>query len=389
MSKAGSVAPVVPDNRQSFRDAPVSADTYESSNATFSLSTPCEGDIQRFTYQRTVSESTVKFLEEDPFSGSANNISRVRKAKVLVLGSKYEFTKLERKRLVKKFSEILYVQYSGKNSPDVLSEITCYMSSCDQMTVVLNTHEKVDNEIIKFLTTLQFEKHIKYISIENFLEKYLHKCYIPSSNDELHFLDDIQPYSLRKYFLKRCIDISGAFFLLCFSWPIMLFCINKIKKQSPGPALYIQKRIGKKNKEFSCIKFRSMGTDAEKDGAQFACEKDPRIFSWGSVMRRTRFDELPQMLNILKGEMHLIGPRPERKHWTVRFEEKIPYYSERHLVAPGVTGWAQVMYPYGASEEDARQKLMYDLYYIKCWSIRLELKIVWMTAITVMKGSGV
>jgi lipopolysaccharide/colanic/teichoic acid biosynthesis glycosyltransferase len=106
-----------------------------------------------------------------------------------------------------------------------------------------------------------------------------------------------------------------------------------------------------------------MRLDAEKDGAQFATENDPRIFPWGETMRKTRIDELPQMLNVLKGEMHFIGPRPERKYWTDQFEKEIPYYSERHLVAPGITGWAQVMYPYGASTEDAKQKLMYDLYY--------------------------
>jgi lipopolysaccharide/colanic/teichoic acid biosynthesis glycosyltransferase len=106
-------------------------------------------------------------------------------------------------------------------------------------------------------------------------------------------------------------------------------------------------------------------------------------------MRKTRIDEVPQMLNILKGEMHLIGPRPERKVWTDQFESIIPYYAERHLVRPGVTGWAQVMYPYGANNEDARQKLMYDLYYIKHWSMALELKIVWMTAMTVIGKKGI
>ena len=106
-------------------------------------------------------------------------------------------------------------------------------------------------------------------------------------------------------------------------------------------------------------------------------------------MRKTRFDELPQMWNILKGEMHLIGPRPERKYWVEQFEKEIPYYNERHLVAPGITGWAQVNYPYGSSVEDAKQKLMYDLYYIKNWNIWLELKIVWMTAMTVIKKKGI
>jgi len=153
--------------------------------------------------------------------------------------------------------------------------------------------------------------------------------------------------------------------------------------------MFKQLRVGYKNKEFKCIKFRSMRLDAEANGAQFASENDPRVFAWGEFMRKTRIDELPQLLNVLKGEMHFIGPRPERLYWIEQFEKEIAYYNERHLVRPGITGWAQVMYPYGANAEDAKQKLMYDLYYIKHWSILLELKVVWKTILVVVGKKGV
>jgi lipopolysaccharide/colanic/teichoic acid biosynthesis glycosyltransferase len=132
-----------------------------------------------------------------------------------------------------------------------------------------------------------------------------------------------------------------------------------------------------------------MSLDAEKHGAQFASANDTRVFPFGEFMRKTRIDELPQMLNVLKGEMHFVGPRPERKFWIEQFEKDIPYYNERHLVAPGITGWAQVMYPYGANVEDAKQKLMYDLYYIKHWSLWLEIKVLIKTVQVVLGKKGV
>ena len=324
-------------------------------------------------------------LELNSRFGSLNARRRALNT-LVVLGDKYRFTQLELKRLEKKFGAIRFVNY--KSVREILSELAPYVSSSN-IKIVLNTKGKVDDDVIRHFKNLQFEKKIKYISMEHFLEKHLHKCYIPNSNDEQHFLGDIRPQSFRQYFLKRCVDISGLFCMLMLFLPVMCLCKKKTKAQSPGPVFYKQKRIGKNNKEFSCVKFRSMTLDAEKNGAQFACEKDPRIFPWGGMMRKTRLDELPQLINILKGEMHLIGPRPERKHWTEKFEKDIPYYSERHLVAPGITGWAQVMYPYDANEVDAKQKLMYDLYYIKYWSIALELRIVWMTVMVVMGKKGI
>jgi len=169
----------------------------------------------------------------------------------------------------------------------------------------------------------------------------------------------------------------------------MLYSAYRIKKESPnGPIIFSQKRVGLKGEEFVCYKFRSMVPDAEKGKPQFASEDDPRIFKWGAFMRKTRIDELPQLWNVLKGEMHMIGPRPERKYWVEQFKENIPSYDQRHLIAPGITGWAQVNYPYGANEEDARQKLMYDLYYIKNWSLWLEIKTIFKTIQVMVGGKG-
>jgi len=311
---------------------------------------------------------------------------------VLLLGEKYTFSTLELKRLQKQFDTINTLRYKEKSANEVLLEIKKILKTDRLTLIVLNTKAKVDDEIIQFLTKLKYDeefKNIKIISMENFLEEYLQKCYIPEDNTDLHYLDDIKPLTFFQQTQKGTIDYISAFLLLFVTFPILFYARYKIQKESPGNTMYIQDRVGLNNKEFRCIKFRSMSSDAEKDGAQFSSENDPRIFPWGEVMRKTRIDELPQIINILRGEMYLIGPRPERKHWIDIFEQDIPYYNERHMVKPGITGWAQVMYPYGANAEDAKQKLMYDLYYIKHWSAWLELKIIWKTIMVVLDRKGI
>ncbi|WXG60768.1 sugar transferase [Campylobacter concisus] len=129
--------------------------------------------------------------------------------------------------------------------------------------------------------------------------------------------------------------------------------------------------------------------DAEKDGAKFPSKNDERVFEICEFMRKTRIDEVPQCINVLRGQMHLIGPRPERRYWINFFEKEIPYYNERHIVRPGITGWAQVNYPYGANTHDAKQKLMYDLYYIKHWSLWLEIKTMFKTFEIILGKKGI
>lgn len=191
-----------------------------------------------------------------------------------------------------------------------------------------------------------------------------------------------------KYLVKRLLDISLAGVLFVFTLPLMLVSAVVIKLESHGPVLYRQERVGQDGRLFKVIKFRSMRQDAEKNGAVWAKEKDDRVTRFGSFIRKVRIDELPQLWNVLKGEMSMVGPRPERPVFVEELVKDIPYYNIRHGVKPGVTGWAQVRYPYGASKEDALRKLEFDLYYIKNISLALDLVVIFHTVKTVLFGRG-
>lgn len=188
--------------------------------------------------------------------------------------------------------------------------------------------------------------------------------------------------------IKRVTDIIVTGLLSVLVSPIMIFVGLIIKLDSPGPIFYSQLRTGLYGKPFRVYKFRSMYQDAEKRGAQWASQRDPRITRVGYWLRVLRIDELPQIWNVLRGEMSLIGPRPERPEFDVKLKEAIPYYEMRYLVKPGITGWAQVLYPYGSSLEDAYEKLAYDLYYIKNYSLWLDIVIVLKTIRVVLLGKG-
>ena len=192
--------------------------------------------------------------------------------------------------------------------------------------------------------------------------------------------------SLRR--LKRAFDVCVSIAIFLITAPIMLLTAIAIRLESKGPVIYKQDRVGLFEKEFTVYKFRSMRTDAEKNGAVWAKEHDDRITRVGRFIRKVRIDELPQLWNVLKGDMSFIGPRPERMTFVKKLKEDIPYYSLRHTVKPGLTGWAQVCYPYGASEEDSRHKLEYDLYYIKNMSILLDITIVLKTIGVVLFPKG-
>ena len=168
----------------------------------------------------------------------------------------------------------------------------------------------------------------------------------------------------------------------------MLISAVIIKLESRGPVIYSQERIGENNKPFKIFKFRSMRTDSEKDGPKWASEHDDRITKFGNIMRKTRIDELPQLYNVIVGQMSFVGPRPERQFFINTLEKEIPYYNLRHIVKPGLTGWAQVKYPYGASIEDSYRKLQYDLYYIKNYSLILDVLIILDTVKIVLFGKG-
>ncbi len=307
---------------------------------------------------------------------------------MLVLGKQHTFSKLELETLQKKFT-IDFVEYKEIDSKEVIREISSFITKKDKRLIVLNTQALVPDELLRYLTKLEQEEGIQYLTIQSFMEKYLHKCYIPSNHTDISFLEEIKPFNLFERSIKFVIDYAITVIILILTSPFILYAIYRIKKESDGPIFFKQKRLGQNGKEFTCIKFRSMSVDAEKNGAQFATVDDERVYPWGKTMRETRIDELPQLWNVLKRDMHLIGPRPERKVWTDEFEKEIPYYNERHIVKPGLTGWAQVLYPYGANAYDAKQKLMYDLYYIKHWSLWLEIKTIFKTIVVILSRKGV
>jgi lipopolysaccharide/colanic/teichoic acid biosynthesis glycosyltransferase len=168
----------------------------------------------------------------------------------------------------------------------------------------------------------------------------------------------------------------------------MLIVMLLIKLESRGGAVYTQQRVGEGGRVFTIYKLRSMRSDSEARGAQWAKSHDARVTRIGRFIRATRIDELPQLFNVLRGDMSFIGPRPERPEFTGELEQKIPYYSLRHLLRPGITGWAQVMYPYGATVEDACEKLQFELYYIKNYSLILDAAIILRTIRVVVTGSG-
>ena len=189
--------------------------------------------------------------------------------------------------------------------------------------------------------------------------------------------------------VKRTFDIIAATLLLLLASPVMVITSILIKMESAGPVLYRQERVGLNGRNFSIAKFRSMRTDAEKDGTpRWAAAKDDRVTRVGHVIRRLRVDELPQLFNVLRGEMSLVGPRPERPFFVEQLTQELPFYALRHSVKPGVTGWAQVRYAYGATVEDSLQKLQYDLYYVKNHGLFLDLVVLLETVGVVLTGKG-
>lgn len=189
--------------------------------------------------------------------------------------------------------------------------------------------------------------------------------------------------------MKRFVDVTVSIVMMLLLWPVMLATAIAVRVTSPGPVLFTQERVGQDGRPFVLMKFRSMRQDAEKlSGPVWASEDDPRITKFGKFMRKTRLDELPQLFNVLSGSMSLVGPRPERQHFVEQLAERIPYFQLRHIVKPGVTGWAQISYPYGNNEEDALHKLQYDLFYIKNYSVLFDLSILISTVKTVVLRRG-
>jgi len=204
---------------------------------------------------------------------------------------------------------------------------------------------------------------------------------------------DIDGYSRFEYIQKRIVDYIVvvtfiAILWLPFFWLPILYTIYRIKKESPeGDILFKQTRVGLNGKKFTCYKFRSMHSNSHFD--PYTKDNDTRVFPYGLIMRKFRIDELPQLINVIKGDMHIVGPRAEWDILVHNYEQRVPNYHYRHKVKPGITGLAQIKYPYGRNTYDAKQKLNYDLLYIKKWSIFLELKVLFGTISVILKKRGV
>ena len=221
----------------------------------------------------------------------------------------------------------------------------------------------------------------------SFYEEIFEEVPVNSITESWFFTSKINITNQWQAFLKRMIDILMAGSGLILSLPLIPLIWVLVRLTSWGPALYAQVRCGHLGKPFKLYKFRTMVLNAERNGAEWATEKDPRVTPFGSFLRKTRLDELPQLWNVLKGDMSFVGPRPERPELVKVIEKEVPYFTFRNWARPGITGLAQIRYRYGASVEDARKKLQYDLYYIKNWSILLDLQIILRTIAVLMKGA--
>ena len=230
---------------------------------------------------------------------------------------------------------------------------------------------------------------IKVIDISAFYETYKSKVRIDFLRESWFIFGDGFRQSRARMFVKRTFDIFASSVLLLLSFPVMLFAAIAIKLESPGPVIYRQERIGLGGRPFNVLKFRSMCVDAEQDGQpQWAQAGDKRVTRIGRIMRLTRIDELPQLITVLAGHMSLVGPRPERQFFVDQIIQKVPFYAARHSVKPGVTGWAQVRHHYGASVDDASDKLEYDLFYVKNHTLLFDILILFYSVRVVLLAEG-
>ncbi|HTW69648.1 MAG TPA: TIGR03013 family XrtA/PEP-CTERM system glycosyltransferase [Acetobacteraceae bacterium] len=255
----------------------------------------------------------------------------------------------------------------------------------DQIVIAPDERRGMDLEELLACKTAGFPV-VRYLS---FVEQEIRR--VDLKRMELGWLlySDGFQFSAIERFLKRVFDIFVSSSLLVATAPVMVAAMLAIRWEGPGPVLYRQDRVTQGGRIFRILKLRTMRIDSEAGGAVWAAQKDTRITRVGGFLRRTRIDELPQLVNVLRGEMSFVGPRPERPVFVAELARQIPLYNERHIVKAGLTGWAQVNYPYGASVDDARSKLSYDLYYVKNFSILFDLVILLQTLRVVLWPSGV
>ncbi|MBA4773483.1 MAG: TIGR03013 family PEP-CTERM/XrtA system glycosyltransferase [Sphingomonas sp.] len=319
-----------------------------------------------------------------------------RRIVVLGAGSRAQRLKTLSQTPGSAFVVVGYVSMSEANrvipeaiARDAIYNLADHVVLLNASEVVLALEERRNSLPLKDLLRIKTTGvHVNEIS--TFLERETGRVDLDSVNPSwLIFSDGFSSGRMLSSAFKRLFDIAASLMLLALTMPVMAMTAIAIKLESKGPVFYRQRRVGLYNVGFDIIKLRSMRQDAEAAGKAVWAEKDdPRITRVGRFIRKVRIDELPQAWSVLKGEMSFVGPRPERPQFVEDLEQKLPYYAERHMVKPGITGWAQINYPYGASIEDARQKLEYDLYYAKNYSPFLDLLILIQTIRVVLWPEG-
>jgi sugar transferase (PEP-CTERM system associated) len=333
----------------------------------------------RFIFKKIVGQNA--FINKIIVVGCGNNANKILQSKTGYIHIGYEIigcyaveneTIIVDQNLVLS-SELTIFDYAKNNKVDEI------VVALDDRRTGMPLDDLLDCKIegIKIVDLLSFyEREKAYIDLDNLQPSWM------------VFSDGFAKNGFRTS-VKRFVDIVASFTLLLFAFPVMLLTAFAIALESGfrAPVFYRQVRVGANNKNFNVLKFRSMKTDAEKDGVQCATINDNRITLVGGFIRKYRIDELPQIFNVFKGEMSFVGPRPERPVFVEGFNS-IPFYKERHRVKPGITGWAQLCYPYGENEYDTIQKLQYDLYYVKNYSLFLDLTIILHTVEVVLWGKG-
>jgi exopolysaccharide biosynthesis polyprenyl glycosylphosphotransferase len=321
-------------------------------------------------------------------------IRRIPPKSILLIGTPEEETllgSLLQKRLDYKIA--VFIKF-GKNISDLnpadlgpAIENAARGNSVDLVVMNIDALRAKDIQTVLFRVRLH---GIPIIDLSLFLEETMKKIPLSHITQRRFFRNDEFP-GIRKDFsekLKRSLDVIMSCILLLLSLPLLLLVAALIKLTSRGPVFFHQERLGRGEYPYRLWKFRTMVPGAEPAGPQWADEDDARITRVGRILRKIRLDELPQLVNVLKGEMSLVGPRPEREYFVRRLSVRIPFYELRFYVKPGITGWAQINYRYGSSVEDATEKLMYDLFYIKNRSTWLDLKILIKTLRVIFLGMG-
>ena len=324
-------------------------------------------------------------------------VSSSFRPRILVLGTgrqAEQIEALERDSLLNRFICIGFIDMgrtAGKVTPSRVLPDSDLVALCERSKVdaiVLALDERRGVLPIELLLSLRL-KGIRVLEISSFLEQEMGRLETELMRPSWLALSDTGPRGRIERTVKRTFDIVVALVMLIATLPLIAPTMLAIFAEDRGPIFYRQERVGLAGRRFKLLKFRSMQVDAERDGvARWAALQDPRVTKVGGIIRKLRIDEIPQIYNVLRGEMSFVGPRPERPSIVSQLAQDIPYYQYRHSVKPGITGWAQINYPYGASVEDAIEKLKYDLYYIKNYSLLLDFVILIQTLRVVVWPHG-